>query len=68
MSGFYFLALFLNVFFNVYLSERERERERERACKQERDREKRDRNLGRLHTVKAEPDAGLKPTNHEIMT
>ena len=35
--------------------ERERERERERIP-------------GRLHTVSAEPDAGLKPTNREIMT
>ena len=41
--------------------ERERERDRER----ERERESQ---AGSIHTVSAETDAGLEPTNSEIMT
>ena len=52
------------VVFKVYLCwERERAGEEQR----ERDRE-RERIPSRLHTVSAEPDAGLKPMNHEITT
>ena len=40
-------------------TERERERERERL---------RERFPIRLHAVNTKPDAGLKLTNHEIMT
>ena len=44
-----------NLFFKFIYFERERERERERIP-------------SRLHAVSAEPDTGLHPTNHEIMT
>ena len=50
-----------------------------RACERERERERenmsggvaekgRERKPGRLHAVSTEPDAGLNPMNHEIMT
>ena len=48
----------------------ERERAREHACvsrEGQRERE-RDRIPSRLCAVSAEPDMGLDPTNHEIMT
>ena len=44
---------------------RERDRETTSGAGAERGRE---RIPGRLHTVSAEPDAGLKLINHEIMT
>ena len=45
------------------------EREREIESEQERGREREgDRIPNRIHTVSTEPDAGLKPTNCEIMT
>ena len=44
-------------------------RERERALAGEGQRErKKERIPSRLHTVSAEPHAGLELTNHEIMT
>ena len=46
---------------------REREREEREREREERERE-RERIPRRLHTVSVEPDAGLKLTNHEIMT
>ena len=61
----------MGFFFNVYLFifERERERERERDSKQGRGRERgRQRIPSRLLTVSTEPNAGLKPMNHEIMS
>ena len=42
------------------VGEGQRERERER--------ERRERIPSRLHTISAEPNAGLKLMNHEIMT
>ena len=56
-------------FFNVYLFLRERERvgALARAKEWQRERERR-RIPNRLHTVSAEPNLGLKLTNHEIMT
>ena len=62
--------LLLNIFFFkfIYLL-----LERESMCmhpsqgKGQRDRE-RERIPSGLHTVNKEPDAGLNPTNHEIMT
>ena len=55
-------------FFNVYLFIlRERERERERAEEGQRQREG-ERIPSKLHAVSAEPDAGLKLTNREIVT
>ena len=52
---------------------RERERERERAEREwgrgrERDTHTESKAGSRLWAVSTEPDAGLKPTNHEIMT
>ena len=47
--------------------ERERERTREHTCKQGRGREG-EKIPSRLQAVSAEPDAGLDPTNGEIMT
>ena len=49
---------------------REREREREHAHMQtERGRERgRERIPSRLHTVSTEPNVGLDPMNHEIMS
>ena len=45
------------------------ERERESSGGTERERERgRERILIRLHIVSAEPDMGLNPTNHEIMS
>ena len=44
-----------------------RERERKQAGERHRERE-RDRIPSRIHTVKAEADAGLKLKNCEIMT
>ena len=55
-----------NFFFNVYLFLRERERERQRE--RERERETESEAGSRLQAVSTEPDAGLKSTNHEIMT
>ena len=44
-------------------------RERERESRQRRDRQRgRERIPSRLHAVNAQPDAGLKFTNREIMT
>ena len=55
--------------FIYFERERKKERERERECKQERGRERgRERIPSGLYTVSTEPDAGLKLTNHEIMT
>ena len=47
-------------------NKRERERERESQKGRGRDRG-RERIPSSLHTVSAEPNVGLKPTNHEIM-
>ena len=53
------VCFFLSVFFKVYLSVFERKRENTGQ---------RERIPSRLCTVRAEPDAGLKLTNCEIMT
>ena len=45
-----------------------RERERERRGGAERDRDTETKAGSRLRAVSTEPDVGLKPTNHEIMT
>ena len=44
------------------------ERERYSANGRWGQRERRERIPSRLHIVSAEPDVGLEPTNHEIMT
>ena len=49
----------------VFLSSFTFERERERECRLGRGRE---RIPNRLRTVSTEPDTGLDPANHEIMT
>ena len=54
------------------LFQRERERERTSACTQagegQRERETQSEAGSKLQAVTKEPDVGLKPTNHEIMT
>ena len=64
------MFLFFLCFFNVYLFSFERDREKERPDREEgRGRESGGQRIpSRLHAVRAEPDAGLKPTNREIMT
>ena len=60
--AFLFLSLFI-------LRERERERERGSASRGRGERRKRERIIpGRLHDVRAEPEAGLKLRNPKIMT
>ena len=58
------ISLALAVFFLMFIYlcfERERERGRSRE-------RRRKRIPSRLRTVSAEPDAGLDPTDHELMT
>ena len=60
----------------LFIFERERERERERENERERkrtskegaERERGERIPSRLHAVSTEPDIGLSPMNHEIIT
>ena len=61
---------FFFVFFNVYLLLREREREREGGSKggAEREGDTEPEAGSRLRAVSTEPNAGLEPTNYEIMT
>ena len=55
-----------NYFLNAYLFLRERQSESRGGAEREGDTES---EAGsRLRAVSTEPDAGLKPTNHEIMT
>ena len=54
--------------FNVYLFLREREKERESRVEAEREGDPESEAGSRLCAVSREPDAGLKPTNREIMT
>ena len=65
----YNCILFLAVFFNVYIFTL-RERERKSTSRGGVKREERDRILSRIHAVSTKPnaDAGLEPTDHEIMT
>ena len=56
-----------HLYLSVYLFNFERERERARVGEGQRKREG-DRIPSRLHTVSAEPDAGLEHMNCEIMT
>ena len=64
-SAFPFIRLVVSLKF-IYF-EREREREREEEGQRERERE-RERIPSSLHVVSREPDSGLEPMNHEIMT
>ena len=52
----------------MFYFEREREREQVYASKGEAEREGETENPKQATTVSAEPDRGLKPMNHEIMT
>ena len=62
-------SAFLLFFFNVYLFLRERRSERETECERGRGREQgRHRIQSRLQASSTEPDAGLEPTNHEMVT
>ena len=64
---FYFLvSLLKKIFFNAYLFLKERERESRAGAEREGDAESE--GGSRLRAVSTEPDAGLKPTNREIMT
>ena len=67
------VLLFLILFLSLFIFERERDRERERGREREIDLEceqgsSRERIPIRLCAVSAEPDTGLEPMNHEIMT
>ena len=66
---FYFIYLF-NFFKCLFLFEREIEREREIASGEgaERDGDTESEAGSRLSTARTEPDTGLEPTNHEIVT
>ena len=59
------LFIYLFIYFKGYLFIFERERERMWGWGRERERQ---RIPSRLHTVSAESDVGLDPTNCEIMT
>ena len=61
------LCIFYHSFLKVYLFIL---RERTQVGGgEERERERREKRIpSRLHTVSAEPEAGLNPTNHQIMT
>ena len=63
-------AFLFGFFFNVYLFLRDRERQRMSRGGTERERERDTESEGssRLRDVSTEPDTGLKPMNHEIMT
>ena len=54
------------IFFNVYLFLKERKRLSGRGAERKGDTEPQA--GSRLPAVSTEPDAGLEPTNHEIMT
>ena len=56
------------VFIKFILRDTEREKERERERRRDREGEGEKREFHRLCTSYAEPDMGLKFTNHEIMT
>ena len=56
------------LFFNVYLLIFERKRERESRGGAEREGDTDSEASSRLQVVSTEPDAGLEPTNREIMT
>ena len=70
-QGIYYFCLFKKIFFNVYLFLRERERERQSVsgggAEREGDTES-EASGSRLRAVSTEPAAGLKLTDHEIMT
>ena len=65
-----FVASVVFFFFNFYfeIEVGGRERERESASASRGGGRERERIPGRLRAVSTEPDAGLEPTNHEIMT
>ena len=62
--------LYYYYFFNLhlFLRERERERESENRGGTEREGDAESEAGSRLRAVSTEPDAGLEPTNREIMT
>ena len=59
---------FKKKFFNVYLFLRDRERQSMRKGGAEREGDTESEAGSRLGAVSAEPDAGLEPTNREIVT
>ena len=63
-GGQYFIFYFLKYFLSLLIYF-EREREREQGRGRERGIE---RIPSRLRTISMEPDVGLKPTNHEMVT
>ena len=72
MQGVDLLVKEYYVYYLFILRDRESEQGRGRDRKRERERERgreRERRIpSRLHTIIAEPDVGVKPMNHEIMT
>ena len=62
------LQIFKNAYLFIYV-EREGGREKEEQRERERQRQRQRKRIpSRLHDVSTEPNAGLNPTNHEIMT
>ena len=64
---FYLFFKFLKMFF-IYFWDRERQRERERERRRVREGDTESETSSRLWAVSTEPDAGLEPVNHEIMS
>ena len=58
----------ISLFFNIYSFSRDRERHRVSRGGVERDRDTESEAGSNLSAVSTEPDAGLEPTNREIMT
>ena len=71
MNGSCLVKKIFLMFYFMFQRERERERERETEHEWGRGRERGDTESeagSRLLAVSTKPDAGLEPTNHEIMT
>ena len=64
----YCSLLFKKNFFYIYLFLRDRERQCEQGMGREREGDTESEAGSRLRAVSTEPDAGLQPTNCEIMT
>ena len=60
------IALVVSFFFLMFISKRDRDRDRAGDGQREGDTESKA--GSRLRTVSTEPNVGLEPTNHEIMT
>ena len=75
LTPFFFFFLFFKDFFNVFvlfLRERERDRQTERqntsGRRAEREGDTESKARSRLQAISTEPDVGLEPTDHDIVT